>query len=95
MNIVFFLYRLIFSKDVNLVLMVYNVKIKHQHQTRVIVSNSFFYVKNFTKFIYAYIFLVGAILGGIFGALAAIALVIVGYIYVLPKIRGARFELNI
>jgi hypothetical protein len=38
---------------------------------------------------------VGAILGGIFGALAAIALVIVGYIYVLPKIRAARFELNI
>lgn len=77
--------------------MVYNVKIKHHHhhQTRVIVSNSFFYVKNFTKFIYAYIFLVGAILGGIFGALAAIALVIVGYIYVLPKIRAARFELNI
>ncbi|CAF4972899.1 unnamed protein product, partial [Rotaria sp. Silwood1] len=33
---------------------------------------------------------VGAILGGIFGALAAIALIIIGYIYILPKIRAAR-----
>ncbi|CAF0718676.1 unnamed protein product [Adineta steineri] len=32
----------------------------------------------------------GGILGGIFGALAVIALIIVGYIFVLPKIRAAR-----
>jgi membrane protein YdbS with pleckstrin-like domain len=35
---------------------------------------------------------VGAILGGIFGALALIALIIVVYIFILPRIRRARFE---
>jgi tetrahydromethanopterin S-methyltransferase subunit D len=35
---------------------------------------------------------VGGILGGIFGALAFIALIIVGYIFVLPRIRQLRFE---
>ena len=37
------------------------------------------------------IFAVGTILGVIFGVLAAIALVIVGYVFVLPRIRAARF----
>jgi hypothetical protein len=32
---------------------------------------------------------VGAILGGVFGGLAAIALIVVGYIFILPKIRAA------
>jgi hypothetical protein len=41
------------------------------------------------------IFLVGGILGGVFGALALIALIIVGYIFVLPRIRRARFESKI
>jgi hypothetical protein len=41
------------------------------------------------------IFLVGGILGGVFGALALIALLIVGYIFVLPRIRRARFESKI
>jgi tetrahydromethanopterin S-methyltransferase subunit D len=35
---------------------------------------------------------VGAILGGIFGALAFIALIIVGYKFGLPRILRARFE---
>ena len=38
---------------------------------------------------------VGGILGGVFGALAFIALIIVGYIFVLPRIRQARFESKI
>jgi hypothetical protein len=38
---------------------------------------------------------VGGILGGVFGALALIALIIVGYIFILPKIRQARFESKI
>ncbi|CAF1639090.1 unnamed protein product, partial [Adineta ricciae] len=36
----------------------------------------------------------GAILGGIFGAIAAIALAIVGYIFILPRIRAARDNAN-
>ncbi|CAF4442690.1 unnamed protein product [Rotaria magnacalcarata] len=32
----------------------------------------------------------GAILGGIFGTLAFIALIVIGYIYGLPKLRAAR-----
>jgi len=35
---------------------------------------------------------VGGILGGIFGALALIALIIVAYIFILPRIRRTRFE---
>jgi hypothetical protein len=37
------------------------------------------------------IVVVGTILGVIFGILAAIALVIVGYVFVLPRIRAPRF----
>ena len=33
----------------------------------------------------------GTILGVIFGIIAAIALVIVGYVFILPRIRAARF----
>lgn len=32
----------------------------------------------------------GAILGGVFGGLAFVVLIILGYIFVLPRIRGLR-----
>ena len=39
-----------------------------------------------------FVFLVGAILGGVFGGIALIALIVLAYIFVLPKLRRARFE---
>jgi len=68
-----------------------DVKIKIQNH-RVIVSEIFFLEKQSSSIL---IFLVGGILGGVFGALALIALIIVGYIFVLPRIRRARFESKI
>jgi hypothetical protein len=35
---------------------------------------------------------VGGILGGVFGGLALIALILLGYKFVLPKLRSSRFE---